>query len=141
MKLLLILTNFNLKETDMTQNGTLIVKTLAADEAIPIPDSVVRIEGEGNSTVKRTLFTDEDGITEIVSLPAPDRSLSLSPEGDAVPYSTYTVTVISDGYYTKVIKGVAVFPDTLSLLSVVMIPYVSYNDGGRYPRDNLVSDT
>lgn len=123
----------------MDSFGSMIVKTLGADEAFPIADAVVRISGADvqNNDVKFTLFTDEDGVTRTVTLPTPEKSNSQAPDG-GTPYYNYDVVVAKEGYYTKVLRGVSVFPGILSVLTVNMIPYVSYADGGRYPRENLV---
>ena len=127
----------------MSGTGTLTVMTLAAEEAFPIPDSVVRIKGasDANREIQYTLFTDEDGITESVELPTPELALSLDPTYEGHVYAEYDVTVIKEGYYTKLLRGVTVFPNTDSVLNVSMLPIVTYSDGGAVPRDNLVSGT
>ncbi len=124
----------------MDSYGRLIVKTLGAEEAFPVPDATVRIRGEEeiNKEIIYTLFTDEDGVTETVSLPAPDAANSESPYAPKPAFYNYEVTVTKDGYYSKVVRAVGVFPEILSVLTVNMIPYVGFNDGGRYPRENLV---
>lgn len=125
----------------MDSIGSMIVKTLGAEEAFPIADAVVRISGSDvqNNDVKFTLFTDEDGVTGTVTLPTPNKSNSQTPSG-GIPYYNYEVVVAKEGYYTKVLRDVSVFPDILSVLTVNMIPYVSYADGGRYPRENLIGE-
>ena len=127
----------------MSGTGTLTVMTLAAEEAFPISDSVVRIKGasDANREIQYTLFTDEDGITESVELPTPELALSLDPTYEGPVYAEYDVTVIKEGYYTKLLRGVTVFPNTDSVLNVSMLPVVTYSDGGAVPRDNLVSGT
>lgn len=124
---------------EFNSSGTLIVRVFAAEEAIPIPDTVVRIVGanEQNPDVRYSLVTDEDGVTEAITLPTPSKSYSMSPGSPESPYSVYDVTVLKDGYYTKVIRNVAVFSGIESVLPVNMIPYVSYRDGGSYPRGNI----
>jgi len=114
--------------------------TLAADEAIPIPDSTVRIRGVDKSgeILLRTVFTDSDGVTSVVELPAPSPELSLDPSFNGAVSGLYDVTVVKEGYYSKVIRDVEVFADRLSILSVSMIPTVPYSDGGSIPRDNLI---
>ena len=86
----------------MDSFGSMIVKALGAEEAFPIQDAVVRISGADvqNTDVKFTLFTDEDGVTRTVNLPAPDKSNSETPDG-GVPFYTYDVLVSKEGYYTK----------------------------------------
>ena len=123
--------------------GSLIIRTLAAEEAFPISESIVRFRGgePGNIDVVHTVFTDEDGVTSTVSLPTPTVDGSLDPRFTGAVYSKYDVTVSKEGYYTKVIRDVAVFPDTLSVLNVAMIPFVSYADGGSVPRNNLITES
>ena len=125
----------------MDSMGKLIIKAFGADEAFPIEDAIVRIKGSDsiNSEVIHTVFTDEDGVTAIISLPSPPVENSESP-GIMPAFYNYTVSVEKEGYYTKVLKGVSVFPGVLSVLNVNMIPYVPYVDGGRYPRGNSVSE-
>ena len=125
----------------MDSFGSMIIKTLGAEEAFPIQDAIVRISGADvqNTDIKFTLFTDEDGVTRIVTLPTPDKSNSERPDG-GIPYYNYDVLVSKDGYYTKVLRNISVFPGILSVLTVNMIPYISYADGGRYPRKNLVGE-
>ena len=125
----------------MDSFGSMIVKALVAEEAFPVEDAVVRISGSDvqNTDVKFTLFTDEDGVTQSVTLPTSDKSNSETPDG-GIPCYNYDVIVSKDGYYTKVIRNVSVFPGILSVLTVNMIPYISYADGGRYPRENLVGE-
>ncbi len=127
----------------MDTYGRLTVKAMGADEAFPVPDVTVRIRGtdEENGDILYTLFTDEDGVTEAVSLPAPDEENSESPYSPKPPFYNYEVAVTKEGYYSKVVKGVSVFPSVLSMLTVNMIPFVGYNEGGRYPRENLVTQS
>ena len=122
--------------------GTLVVKTFTADDALPIEDSLVRISGAGeyNGDVRYTLLTDMDGVTEAVTLPTPLKSASQTPTPVGNAYAIYDVVVSKKGYYTKTVRGVAVFADIESVLTVAMIPFVSNNDGGSVPRGNLYTD-
>ena len=128
------------KEMYMDQSGGLIIRALGAGEAFPIPDSIVRVRGSDkeNKNIIYTVFTDEDGVTRRLTLPAPDAENSSSPYAPKPPYYNYEVTVEKEGYYPKMITGVSVFPGVLSVLTVNMIPIVGFNDGGRYPRENLI---
>ena len=127
---------------DRSSVGSLIVRTFVAGDALPITESIVRISGAGeyNSDIKYTLITDEDGITRIVALPAPSSENSMSSDAVGPAFSLYDVTVSKDGYYSKTVRGVEVFENILSVLTVEMLPYTSYSDGGSYPRGNLNSD-
>ena len=125
----------------MDSYGRLIVRALAADEALPISDVIVRItlSDTVNSPIKYTVLTDGDGVTEEIRLPAPDRSFSLTPTPVGEVSAFYDVSISREGYYSKLLRSVAVFSGVLSVLSVTMIPRIPYADGGRYPRENLVN--
>ncbi len=122
-----------------TQTGTLLVNTAVAGGALPISNSVVKIVGasEENRGIEYSVLTDENGVTKEIPLPAPLKSLSEAPNAPEVPYALYNIEVSSDGYYTKKIFDVAVFADTLTVLSVNMIPETIHNSGPEYPKFNL----
>jgi hypothetical protein len=77
---------------------------------------------EENRDFERSLLTDASGLTEVVSLPAPPRELSLHYGSANTPYAIYDVSVLSDGYYPKNFYNVAVFSGTEAYLPVSMIP-------------------
>ncbi|MBQ8371950.1 MAG: hypothetical protein IJX38_03315 [Clostridia bacterium] len=120
-------------------SGALMVRVYIADEAVPIEGAVVRISGaeESNAEVQHSLLTDSDGVTPTVSLPTPPKSGSLAPNSPTAAYAIYDVIVGADGFYTKRIRSVAVFSGVLAVLPVNMIPFVSYADGGSYPRGSI----
>ena len=104
--------------------GTLVIKTFAANEAVPIPSSKVTIRGaEGvNSNIIRFILTDKDGITEDIKLPAPNITYSLTPNSKIQPYSRYDVKIEKEGYYDKTIQDVPIFAGIKAVLPVNMIP-------------------
>lgn len=118
--------------------GVLSVRTYTAGGALPVEGAVVRIEGaeELNSDFSRSLVTDEDGKTEDIILPAPRRSLSMSPSPTETPYAVYDIEITANGYYTKKIYGLTVFSGINSVQLVNMIPESS-DSIGDYPRGNI----
>ncbi len=117
--------------------GTLTVRTYTAGGALPIENAVVRIIGanEENRFFARSLLTDEDGLTEKVSLPAPSIDYSLSPSPSSAPSASYNVEISHPGYYTKRIDGVSVFSGIDSIQLVNMIP--ADGNPNDYPRGSL----
>ena len=86
-----------------TSTGKLIVRTIIAGGALPLPATLVHIRGadEENRFVEFSLFTDNDGITERIELPTPDVSFSLAPNPIETPYARYDVTdTIANSYET-----------------------------------------
>ena len=122
-----------------TENGTLTVRTYTASGALPVKNSLIRITGvdEYNRFVDFTLLTDEDGVTRIISLPTPNKSFSMGPGAAEIPYAVYDVEASADGYYTKRINNVAIFPGVSSSQAINMIPISIGTHGDGYPRGNL----
>lgn len=122
-----------------TENGTLTVRTYTASGALPVKNALIRITGadEHNRFVDFTLLTDEDGVTDVISLPTPDRSLSMGSGAPEVPYAVYDVEASADGYYTKRIRNVALFTGVNASQAINMIPISVSSHADEYPRGNL----
>ena len=123
----------------INKSGVMTVRAYTAGGALPIPDAMVRIFGadEENQDVVFSLVTDEDGLTPSVTLPTPDISVSLDPNATEPPYSLYNVEIFKDGYYSKRLYNVPVFPETNSEQLISMIPFSSFP--GNYPRGSVNS--
>lgn len=111
-----------------------------ARDALPVEGALVRVEGidEGAGSEHHSRLTDADGISGIISLPAPPTEYSMSPGAAERPYSTYKVSVFKDGYYPKVISGVAIFDGITTFLPVNML---LSGMGEAPPRDTLGSES
>ena len=107
-----------------TDNGTLTVKTAAAGGALPIEGALIIIRGaeEENRFVEYSLKTDQDGLTDTVSLPTPALEYSLTPTPTEIPYAKYDIEALAEGYNPIRIIGASVFANTHSLQVINMIP-------------------
>lgn len=111
----------------MTEEGRgfLRIRVLSAGGALPVENAVVTISdynGEASEgEILYSLRTDNGGLTQTASLPAPPASLSQQP-GSVQPYSLYNVTVLKDGYYTVENVGVMVFDQVVAIQPVNLIP-------------------
>lgn len=125
----------------LTSNGGLIIHAFSASGALPVPGATVRIKGaeEANRFVVFSLLTDEDGVTERISLPAPEKSNSLSPNPAEIPYSVYDIEVTKPGYYPKRIFNAAVYSGVTSVMPIAMLPLSENEAPEDYPRGNLSS--
>ena len=125
----------------MTNNktGTLSIRTYTAGGALPVPGSIIRIIGvdEDNSTIEYSLMTDIDGITPLITLPAPDVLQSQSPSPTEAPFSQYDIVITNEGFYTKKIHNVPIFDGINSIQQVNMIPLSETNNKSDFPRNNL----
>ena len=115
---------------EYTGKGTLTVKAIVAAGALPLSGVLVNIRGgdEENRFVEYSLLTDEDGLTETLTLPTPALEYSLTPTPTEIPYAKYDITAIADGYYPISIIGASVFANTHSLQVINMIPTSGESD-------------
>ena len=104
--------------------GFIQISTYTASGALPVQNASVRISGneEGNIGIEYSLITDRNGLTEVVALPTPSASYSLSPGASEQPYAKYDIEASAEGFYTKTIYDVAVFSGIKSILPLEMIP-------------------
>lgn len=101
--------------------GLIIVEVYRHSELFPIMSAEVTITSEETGAT-RELLTDENGHTRMVSLPAPPRQASLTPDSNQVPFYRYTVSVQAEGYVPVKVVGVQVFPGIESIVPVHMFP-------------------
>lgn len=120
--------------------GSLTVKAIIADGALPVQNALISIRGadEENRFVEYSFLTDEDGLTELVALPTPDVQYSLSPSPTEIPYASYDITAMADGFYPISIVGASVFANTHSLQVINMIPVT---ESSNPPDESLNFDT
>ena len=108
-------------ETETQPMGQLRIRSTTQD-FIPIANATAVITMPGDpTTILAELTTDANGLTNVVSLPAPNISLSLEPSTEQ-PYSLYDVIVSAPGYETAIFYNVEILADTLSEQDVYMIP-------------------
>jgi hypothetical protein len=112
---------------NLTGLGYMIVRVTTARGAIPLEGAVVMVGNyaseleEGRGDVMAVYKTDRSGVTEKFALPAPSRSLSMSP-GNGKSYQTYNLSVSKDGYFTQSYINAPVFDGITSIQSADMIP-------------------
>lgn len=105
------------------ESGTLRIEAFAADRVYGIGSARVLVFlplKSGNITVFDGL-TNINGESETIRLPAPAKSLSLTPStGGVLPYSVYGVYVEHPGYVRSAFGNVPVFSETESIQPVQM---------------------
>ena len=102
------------------QTGTLQVRLVEERTRRPIAGATVEIayEGDPDSQV-RTFTTDESGMTEIITLPAPDKEYSTQ-FSEEQPYSEYNVRVSAEGYEDVEVSGTEILPTVLAIQEISM---------------------
>ena len=79
---------------DTTYTGSLQISVTSSLGLTPIRGAIVTISYTGDpDSPMETLTTDESGQTGVITLPAPPRELSLSPDITAQPYSEYNIQI------------------------------------------------
>ena len=122
-----------------TDSGKLVVNITSAGGALPSANATVRIYGvdESNGGIEYSFLTDVDGISRTIVLPAPNRSLSLSPGASESSYALYNIVASLDGYYTVRISNVAVFDGETTVQPINLIPTPIHNNNVTFPHGNL----
>ena len=81
------------------------------------------------------LYSGSDGKTEVVTLPAPARSLSLEPalDGAPVPFALYNADVNLDSFFSQSYIRIPVFDGITSIqrASLIPLPENGYSQGLR----------
>ena len=109
-------------------NGFLRIRVTEAGRTLPVKGAVVRITeypGEGDAADGRLLYamrTDENGLTPLVSLPAPPAEESRKP-GAAQPYAVYNISVTYDGYYPVEGVGIPIFDRVTAVQPINLQPF------------------
>jgi len=109
--------------------GTLQIRVTTADGVMPVSDATVKVRDALGHTV-HALTTDTNGMTVVVALFAPNRTLSLSPHTAHLAYSLYEIMVTHPGYVPQFVRGVQVFDGEGSLLPVDLVPRTARTDLG-----------
>lgn len=111
--------------TNITPMGTLFAKVTSGRGTIPLDNVTVYVRDYtdgSDATVLYTLKTGADGITPSIQLPAPDKTTSLTPGNNALPYSEYVITAVKNGFNSVENVGVPVFDGIVSIQAIDMIP-------------------
>ena len=103
-----------------TGKGRLSVTVRSGGGAIPVEGALVTVTSDG--AVIGVFGSDESGNTEIIAIPTPPKSASLSPGYKGLPYSTVFIEVDKDGFYSGQYIEVPIFPDVLTVQPVNLLP-------------------
>ena len=108
--------------TFLSQNpsfGTLIFQVTGGQGAFPVPKASVHISKKLNDSLSFsiTILTDESGKTIPISLPAPDKKLSQSPNNGIV-YAVYQAEVTAEGYIPTEIRDLPIFDGVTTIQPV-----------------------
>ena len=104
--------------------GYLIIQARTAHDALPLSGAQIWIM-DGQEKHIYHLTTDDSGETEKVSLETLDRSLSLDPDYQGLPYISYHVLAFADGFNTVHISGIPILEGETSIQPIEFVPMQS----------------
>ena len=100
--------------------GQLQVRLVAERTRRPVQGAEIEITYEGDpESETRRYTTDESGMTEIISLPAPNLEYSTQ-FSEEQPYAEYTVRVHADGYEDAEVAGTEILPVVIAIQEIQM---------------------
>lgn len=108
--------------------GQLQVRLVIERTLRPVAGAEVEItyEGDPESEVRR-FTTNESGMTEVITLPAPNLEYSLQ-YSEEQPYAEYTIRVRAEGYEDVEVAGTEVLPAVVAIQEIEMRPVVPEED-------------
>ena len=114
---------------ETTYTGTLQISVVSALGMTPIPGATVTVSYTGDpDSPLETMTTDESGQTPTITLDAPPRELSLSPDITAQPYSEYNIQVTAEGFEPVLVSGSEILAGEFSLDQAVGIASMVKSD-------------
>ena len=105
----------------MPGNGYIQVQLYASNARIPLENASVAITAEDGTAIAMRI-TDRSGRIVPVEIPTPDLSESQSPDPGVIPFTTVNVHARLPRYEQVLLENVQVFPDTVTLQELEMIP-------------------
>ncbi len=106
--------------------GSLLITLETARTALPVVGQVIVSQTiNGNVVFETVLQTDASGVVPVVTLEAPDASLSLNPSNTQTPYGAYDVRVEAEGFAPVEILGVQIYDGVESYLPINLVPAFS----------------
>ncbi|MGL6175145.1 MAG: peptidoglycan-binding protein, partial [Cellulosilyticaceae bacterium] len=107
----------------------------------PISNALVKIKQLMPSGATKTIAeftTDASGQTPPLELVTPPVELSLEPQREIKPFSSYFVEVNSNKSIPVLVQGVQVFPDILSIQPINLLPTAELTDTGLLSRQTSI---
>lgn len=98
--------------------GHLIIETYIIENVLPLSKAKIDISNSDNEYIT-TVYTNEDGSTEVINLESVDFNLSQAP-GIRQPYLTYNLKVSHPEFSTNEFKNIPIFPKVVTIQKVIM---------------------
>ncbi len=121
----------------MNESGYITVAVKTAGGALPVENAVVTVRDE-NDNILYAVFTDRSGKTARLTVPAPPKANSGTPNTNLPPFYKYTVDTDKQGFVSVRNLNVPVYPGINSIQPVELLPLpegvtspsVNFNESG-----------
>jgi len=112
--------NFENRPKLPVQTGALQVRLVEERTRRPIPGANVQISYEGDPESETWQYTtNESGMTEIITLSAPDIEYSTQ-YSEVQPYAEYTIRVQAPGFEDVEVAGTEILPEVIAIQEIEM---------------------
>lgn len=110
--------------------GTLKAQVFAADRSFPVSGArvTVTVPFLNGSRELYSGVTDIDGIADNISLPAPNKSLSLDEDNTSEPFALYNMTVSHPDFADGSFFNIPIFDSVKSIQPVELVPLTQSGD-------------
>lgn len=101
--------------------GYITIAVRSAGGAIPVQDAVVTVK-DADGNILYVEFTDRSGSTPRLSVPAPPKENSQSPNPSSPPFYSYNIDTDKPGYRSVRNLSIPVYPGVTSIQPVELLP-------------------
>ena len=105
----------------MPSTGYIRVRAYQSKAMIPLKDVAVAVTAPDGTAIALKL-TDRNGLASPIEVPVPDLSAGQSPDTGQIPFTAVNIYARLKGYEQIENENVQVFPDTVTIQNLEMIP-------------------
>ena len=118
----------------MPSTGYIRIRAYQSRAELPLKDVAVAITAADGTAIALRL-TDRSGLAGPIEIPVPDRAAGQSPDTGEIPFTAVNVYARLKGYEQIENEDVQVFPDTVTVQDLEMIPLAEMS--GEFDRREL----
>ena len=105
----------------LSAKGYITVHAYTSFAQLPLKDVAIAVTATDGTAIAMRL-TDRNGLIVPIEVPVPDRSASLTPQSEEVPFTAVNLYARLKGYEQIEIDNLQVFADTTTDQNLEMIP-------------------
>ncbi|MCR5609828.1 MAG: peptidoglycan-binding protein [Lachnospiraceae bacterium] len=114
--------NIKYCQTDsFPDKGNLIVNIVSITNEAPVNGATVVVMDDNQNNTYGEYTTDDSGQTEVITLGAPEKELSLTINAN-IPYAKYSLMISANGFESVLINGVEILSDVTAIQNIRLMP-------------------